>query len=423
MGTLKVPRGICKGRSKTGRRCRRRLRAPKSHCPHHKHPPKKPRKLLQADAAVPNDGNASRTSSAEVSNIPSTRLGRAAEDLNSDENMSATSTQDADPVYDNTPSRDAGTINIAKDCGNTVNTNCGNEIHHNYGDTTTYNTTNILQAKPPESPAEYRTYINNFVTNNFPGFPDLDISIDSLVNAAVAKVKSISEEYHLAPERAPGIVKLAVYDFVILCDDSFSMRKHKRKLKGTLIRLAKIASLLTPLGISVRFLNHTGENTNSLDGLLTINEIEQQFSKVWFIGFSRLGTALNEKVVQPLIIRKAEAHTLRRPVITMVITDGQPSGEDSDTFKNCIRTCKHSPALQSYGPGAAVFLVTQIGNSNKANQFLRGLEDDETIKDFVCCSKEALDPQEELCRRRGNDALYMGWLIELFLTALDCRTG
>lgn len=106
-------------------------------------------------------------------------------------------------------------------------------------------------------------------------------------------------------------------------DDSFSMRKHKRKLKGTLIRLAKIASLLTPLGISVRFLNHTGQDTNSLDGLLTINEIEQQFSRVWFIGFSRLGTALNEKVVQPLILRKAEAHTLRRPVITMVITDGQ----------------------------------------------------------------------------------------------------
>lgn len=147
MGTLKVPRGICKGRSKTGRRCRRRLRAPKSHCPHHKHPPKKSRKLLQTDAAVPNDDNASRTSSAEVSNIPSTRLGRAAEDLNSDESMSVISTQDAGHGYDNTPSRDAGTVNIAKDCGNTVNSNCGNKIHHNYGDTTTYNTTNVLQAK------------------------------------------------------------------------------------------------------------------------------------------------------------------------------------------------------------------------------------------------------------------------------------
>lgn len=156
-------------------------------------------------------------------------------------------------------------------------------------------------------------------------------------------MKSISEEFHLAPGRAPGIVKLAVYDFVILCgekcahllqhckkkilthvlDDSLSMRKHKKTLKGTLIRLAKIASLLTPLGISLRFLNHAGEDTNSLDGLLTINEIEQQFSKAWFIGRSRLGTALNKKVVQPLILRKAEAHTLRRPVITMVITDGQ----------------------------------------------------------------------------------------------------
>lgn len=58
----------------------------------------------------------------------------------------------------------------------------------------------------------------------------MDISIDSLVKAAVAKVKSISEEFHLAPERAPGIVKLAVYDFVILCGEMCShLLQHCKK--------------------------------------------------------------------------------------------------------------------------------------------------------------------------------------------------
>jgi hypothetical protein len=91
-------------------------------------------------------------------------------------------------------------------------------------------------------------------------------------------------------------------------------------LKDTLERVARFAIYLKSTRISLHFLNHTRDH--GFDDLKSVEEIMSKVENVGFSGNTRLGTELNEQVVKPLI-KKAEQHELRRPLIIMIITDGE----------------------------------------------------------------------------------------------------
>lgn len=105
-------------------------------------------------------------------------------------------------------------------------------------------------------------------------------------------------------------------------DDSHSMRQGSRipVLKDTLRRVARFAMYLKPTGISLRFLNHPADH--SFDGLKSVKDIMKKLESIEFSGCSRLGTELNDKVVKPLI-KKAEQRQLTRPLVVVIITDGE----------------------------------------------------------------------------------------------------
>jgi hypothetical protein len=105
-------------------------------------------------------------------------------------------------------------------------------------------------------------------------------------------------------------------------DDSSSMKCNEQcipTLKDTLRRVAEFATILEPRGISVRFLNH-GED---FDGLANANEIEMKVAKVPFSGNTRLGEVLDDKIVQPMVIQKVRERKFKKPVLVVLITDGQ----------------------------------------------------------------------------------------------------
>lgn len=101
------------------------------------------------------------------------------------------------------------------------------------------------------------------------------------------------------------------------------MEKHKAVLKVTLKRLARIANVFTPKGISLRFLNYNRDGGGDFDTLSAEN-IEKKFNTVQYKSGSQLGTRLEEKIIQP-IIKKAEKGQLKKPIIVMLITDGKVS--------------------------------------------------------------------------------------------------
>jgi hypothetical protein len=91
-------------------------------------------------------------------------------------------------------------------------------------------------------------------------------------------------------------------------------------LKDTLKRVAMFATYLKPTGISLRFLNHHADY--SFDDLKSVDEIMNKVEKIEFSGCTKLGTELNDQVVEPLI-KKAEQSQLKRPLVVLIITDGE----------------------------------------------------------------------------------------------------
>lgn len=103
------------------------------------------------------------------------------------------------------------------------------------------------------------------------------------------------------------------------------MEGHWHALSETLQNIAKIASILTKTGISIRFLNSEHDENGEFDNLKHVKDVKERLKGVKCRRGSKIGTALKDKVVEPKIIRKAKSQELHKPVIVMVITDGRVS--------------------------------------------------------------------------------------------------
>lgn len=98
-------------------------------------------------------------------------------------------------------------------------------------------------------------------------------------------------------------------------------------LMDTLRRVAQFATKLEPTGISLRFLNYPHDHEGGFDKLDAVGEIMEKTERVYEIegGGTQLGTMLNTKVVQPMVINKVNSGHFRKPIIVILITDGEVS--------------------------------------------------------------------------------------------------
>ena len=100
---------------------------------------------------------------------------------------------------------------------------------------------------------------------------------------------------------------------------------RSQTLEDTLGRVAKFATLLSPDGISIRTLNYTGDEQGWWDNLKTVEDVRQRMGVINYEGSTPLGTRLTNKVLKPMILNKAKYGSLRKPVIVVIITDGEGS--------------------------------------------------------------------------------------------------
>jgi len=96
-------------------------------------------------------------------------------------------------------------------------------------------------------------------------------------------------------------------------------------LEDTLRRVATFATILSPDGISVRILNYSGDEQGWWDNLKTVADVNKRMKKIDYEGRTPLGTRLSSKILEPMILSKAKYGSLRKPVIVVIITDGEES--------------------------------------------------------------------------------------------------
>lgn len=216
-----------------------------------------------------------------------------------------------------------------------------------------------------------------------PGTPQLE----QIAQIAAQKVSSLCAEWRVNREIGQDIVKLALYDIILYIDDSGSMQFEENgeridDLKLILSRVAFAAALFDDDGIQVRFMNNAEEGR----GVRSQQQVDAMVSRIQFKGLTPMGTNLRGKILEPLVLNQARTNQLRKPVLVITITDGQPAGEPPNTVFDAIRATSQELSRSRYGKGALAFQFAQVGNDLKAREFLGKLDEERDFGDIVDCT-------------------------------------
>ncbi|KAH6956115.1 hypothetical protein DER45DRAFT_566172 [Fusarium avenaceum] len=221
--------------------------------------------------------------------------------------------------------------------------------------------------------------------------PSLNLSLTSAV---------VSSQFHMA-----------LYQPIIYCDDSGSMKEENRWPSQTDIvsEIATTMSLFSPdeKGAHIRFINKSSPGLDDLKG-------EPLKAQMNFVpdGSTKIGTNLNSKILEPFIYCKTNAgEAFERPILVIIITDGWPTEEAVDTLQNAIITCQQRLQDASHPRDAVLFSANQIGNAPQAAEFLSNLMEVSQRPEFdgvLRVSADKLDAKfQEL---RNNKATLQYWI-------------
>lgn len=257
--------------------------------------------------------------------------------------------------------------------------------------------------------------------------------IDQIAQQAAGKVNQVIQRWRVQKEIANDIVKLALYDIVLYIDDSGSMQFEEegsriKDLRLILERVSFAATLFDADGISMRFMNtdlstmRDQQGRPLQDGVANEGQINQIMSGVQFKGLTPMGTSLRKKVIDEIVLGRAAQGQLRKPVLVIAITDGQPAGEPQNAVFDTIRYAFDTlqQRYPQYGRGGVAFEFAQVGNDEAAKKFLGKLDEDPQIGPMVDCTSNYENEQEEMSRANPPVDLTPDlWIIKLLLGAID----
>jgi len=229
-----------------------------------------------------------------------------------------------------------------------------------------------------------------------PGHP----SLDQIANRATQRVGLLAQQWRLHQEIAADVVKLALYDVILYVDDSGSMQFEENgerinDLNAIVSRVAFAASLFDDDGIQIRFMNSVEQG----NGIRNEQQVTEMIRRTKFSGMTPMGRELQNKVLSPLVLGPARAGQLRKPVLVITITDGQPTGESSSDVARIIKNASDELARNPrYGKGALAFQFAQVGSDAKAREFLSKLDEESAIGDIIDCTS-SMNPILIACER------------------------
>ncbi|OQO14696.1 hypothetical protein B0A48_00077 [Cryoendolithus antarcticus] len=248
-----------------------------------------------------------------------------------------------------------------------------------------------------------------------------DPRLPQIAQRAAQSIDRLCQAWRIQREIAVDIVRLALYDVIVFIDDSGSMSFEEngeriKDLQLIMQRVAFAATLFDDDGIDVRFMNDEEIPLNALSGIRGEQQINQILSTKKYKGLTPFGTKLREKVVDGIALPKLRQP--RKPILIIGITDGQPAGENQNALIETIRYAMG--ATQNLGPGAIAFEFAQVGNDEKATQYLAKLDNDPQVGRMVDCTSNYENESAEMSRAQPPVDLTPDlWMLKLILGAID----
>ncbi|BGP27336.1 hypothetical protein Rt10032_c22g6623 [Rhodotorula toruloides] len=232
-------------------------------------------------------------------------------------------------------------------------------------------------------------------------------------------IQHLSQAWRLPLEIAVDLAKLALCDVVLYIDDSGSMAFEEGgsridDAKLIISRVAQACSAFDDDGIQVRFMNSRIEGNN----IRTEQEANALVNQIKFSGLTPLGTALDSKVLQPLVLGPARAGQLHKPILVIAVTDGAPGGEDRYTIVRVLVNASRFLQQTRYGADALSVQLAQIGNDMKARAFLEEIDSHPEVGGLVDCTSNYENEADDLAKQ-GVELTPELWLVKLLLGGID----
>lgn len=230
----------------------------------------------------------------------------------------------------------------------------------------------------------------------------------------------ICQQWRIPKELGADLVKIALFDVVLLCDDSGSMQFEQggeriEDLKMILSRVTFATSLFDHDGIEIRFLNSQVQGNH----VTSEAQATQIVSQIRFSGLTPLGTSLDQKVLQPMLLNPARAGQLRKPLLVIVISDGAPAGEPADAVFNGVMRASDELRRSRYGPDSLSLQFAQVGNDMKAQEFLGQLDSHPVVGPLIDVTSDFEYEQDQMMKTTGENLTGEGWIMKLLLGSID----
>lgn len=236
----------------------------------------------------------------------------------------------------------------------------------------------------------------------------------------MGKLQHLAQTWRIPTEIAIDLVKIALFDIIILVDDSGSMSFEENgerieDMKAILNKVSEACSLFDQDGISVRFLNANVQG----DNIRNANDVQRLVSQIKFQGLTPLGTSLEQKILDPMVHGPARQGALRKPVLVIAITDGAPQGEDRNKIQQVILRSKRELQQTQYGPDAVSFQFVQVGSDLKARDFLGQLDRDPQVGSMIDCTSDYELEADEMQRAGVTNFDPNVYMVKLLLGSID----
>ncbi|KAM3422659.1 hypothetical protein BST61_g147 [Cercospora zeina] len=256
-----------------------------------------------------------------------------------------------------------------------------------------------------------------------PGTPGAQ-RLPQIAARAAQCVDRLCQAWRIQKEIANDIVRLALYDVVVYVDDSGSMSFEEngeriKDLQLILQRACFAATLFDDDGIDLRFMNEDLP-LQTVSNIRSEQQVEQILAQKRYKGLTPFGTELRKKVIDPILVQKLNSGQMQKPLLIISITDGQPAGENQNALIETVQYAVQAAQRSQYGTGAVAFQFAQVGNDQKATEFLAKLDNDPMVGREVDCTSNYENESAEMARAQPPVDLTPDlWMIKLILGAID----
>ncbi|KAI8918813.1 hypothetical protein BC831DRAFT_482259 [Entophlyctis helioformis] len=232
----------------------------------------------------------------------------------------------------------------------------------------------------------------------------------------------IAHKWRLYSDIVYDLAPLALYDVIFFIDDSGSILFDEggERWDDLVFILSNAADVVTRFdddGVQLTFLKHDREAYH----VKTTEQVQSFLQKVSFTGQTPLGTKFSERVLGPRVVQPALEGRLAKPVLAIIITDGEPTGEAKATLANAIKSAQTALMGTPYGAGVLSIQIGQVGSDKAAQAFLQTIDRDPAFGGMVDCTSN-YEMEAEEWRQQSGGAIELTpemWLLKLCVGAID----